>query len=323
MLDFPLFFTIREVFAYDQPMTGLGDLFDQDYKYVDPKKVVTFIDNHDRDRFLTVADDDFRRLRLALTLIFTARGIPDVYYATEQAYYGDGRPKEWQGIANEHNREMMEDFDQSSYFYKYIQRLAEVRKNFPAFSQGTQREMWEDVSVYALSRRIDSTGEEGIAVFTNSWDVQTRTIPLRLESTINVGTTLTNLLDTSDTVVVQSGGVTGKQITVTLNPKTPKIYVPGTQASYTPVTKTITTIRVHYDVGFGNNMFVRGDEYPLWWDLGRGMHNESSDLWIWQTERIPDGRTFNFKPLINDVTWSQGNDYIGTGGQTIDVYPIF
>jgi hypothetical protein len=70
-------------------------------------------------------------------------------------------------------------------------------------------------------------------------------------------------------------------------------------------------------------MFVRGDEYPLWWDLGRGMHNESSDLWIWQTERIPDGRTFNFKPLINDVTWSQGNDYIGTGGQTIDVYPIF
>ncbi|MBD3941428.1 hypothetical protein IF188_06920 [Microbacterium sp. NEAU-LLC] len=40
-------------------------------------------------------------------------------------------------------------------------------------------------------------------------------------------------------------------------------------------------------------------------------------------ERIPDGETFEFKPLIDDVTWSTGGNYTGTGGDVIDIYPTF
>ncbi len=294
MLDFPLFFTIRDTLAYDHSMTKLGDLFEQDYKYSDPKRLVTFIDNHDRDRFLTVADDDFRRLRLALTLIFTARGIPDVYYATEQAYYGDGHPKEWMGIANEHNREVLTDFDQSSYFYQYIQRLAQIRNDYSALRQGQQLEMWKDPKVYAFLRQYTSDNSEAITILTNSWNTEVRTIPLRIESSISPGTTLTNLLDTNDTITVQNGGITGKQIAVTLPPKTAKIYVPDSVQSYTPIARTVTTIRVHYDTGYGNSMYIRGDQYPLWWDTGRGAHNESQNLWTWQSERIPAGTTLDY-----------------------------
>jgi len=323
VLDFPLFFVAREVFAYDDSFTRIGDIFDQDWKYNDVNKLHTFIDNHDRDRFLALADDNFSRLRLALTFLFTARGIPVIYYGTEQAYYGDGLTHEWQGISNEFNRQVLEDFDESHIIYNHIKRLTEIRNNYQSLRRGVQREMWEDDVVYSYSRRIDTTGEEVITVMTNSWNSQTRTIPLRAESTIIVGTELTNLLNTNDKITVKSGGSTGKQITVSLNAKEAKIYTTDVTENYTPPSLTLTTIRVHYNAGFGNSVWIRGDTYPFWWDKGREARWTDGDVWVWETERIPSGETFEFKPLINDYTLSVGNNYIGTGGTTIDIYPVF
>jgi hypothetical protein len=80
---------------------------------------------------------------------------------------------------------------------------------------------------------------------------------------------------------------------------------------------------VHYEVGWGNNIAIRGDTYPLDWDYGRAAHNVASDIWEFSLERIPEDETFEFKPLINDSTWSTGNNYTGTGGDVIDIYPNF
>ena len=46
VLDFPLFFQAREVFAHDADFTTVKKIFDQDNKYKDPNRLVTFIDNH-------------------------------------------------------------------------------------------------------------------------------------------------------------------------------------------------------------------------------------------------------------------------------------
>lgn len=323
VLDFPLFFEARDVFAHDGDFNRISNVLSQDWKYVNPNRLHTFIDNHDRDRFLALADDNWRRLRLAMTFLFTTRGIPVIYYGTEQAYYGDGLAHEWQGISNEFNRQVLRDFDENHPIYKHIQRLATVRKTYAALRRGTQREMWREPHVYAYSRRLDATGEEVITVMTNSWDPQTRTIPLRSESTIPVGTQLTNLLNTTDKVSVQAGGPTGKQIQVALGGKEAKIYVPGNTDTYVPPAPTLTRIRVHYNVGQGNSIWIRGDTYPFRWDRGRAARWTSGDVWEWETERIPAGASFQFKPLVNDYTWSIGGNFTGIGGQTIDVYPAF
>lgn len=323
VLDFPLFFNARDVFANDTSCYNLQSVFSQDYKYNDVNHLVTFLDNHDRDRFLCLANDNYEKLRLGMTFLFTARGIPDVYYGTEQAHFGGGKPTEYTGIANKENREMMSSFDQTNINYKHIQRLCEIRKDYGALQNGTQREMWTDYFVYSYSRRNDTTGDEVITVLNNGWDSSTRTIPIRAESSLTVNTTLTNLLDTSETVTVTSGGVTGKQITVTLDGKEGMILAPGQTDTYSPMTPNKTTIRVHYDVGWGNSMYLRGNTYPLWWDQGRLMRNTASDCWEFEIERIPYGDTVEFKPLINDATWSVGNNYTVTGGSTIDIYPAF
>lgn len=323
VLDFPLFFAMRDVLAYDQSWTKIGGIFDQDWRYPNPLRLHTFIDNHDRDRLLAHADDNWRRLRLALSFIFSARGIPVIYYGTEQAYYSSGIPQEFQGIATEKNREVLTDFDQNHVIYRHIQRLADLRQRYEPLRRGTQREMWEDDSVYSFSRRIDATGAEVIAAFTNSWDSQARTVPLRTESTLAVGTELTNLLNTADKVTVQSGGVTGKQINVTLGSKEAKLYAAGVTEAYAPPALNLTTIRVHYNAGLGNSVWLRGDTYPFWWDRGRKARWTEGDVWVWETERVPVGETFQLKPLINDYTWSVGDNITVTGGSTIDIYPTF
>lgn len=323
VLDFPFFFNIRDTMVADGDMNNVANLFAQDYKYKNPNRLETFLDNHDRARFLTRADDNYQRLRSALTLLLTARGVPVIYYGTEQADDGNGNPNEVP-IANKDNRKDMTSFSETSTIYTHIKRLNAAKAAYPALRTGVQREMWKDQQIFAFSRRVDATGTEAITAVNGTWVNQTRTIPLRSESTITVGTVLTNLMNTTDTVTVTSGGVTGKQITVTLGEHEAKVYVPGAPFStYTPPTRNVTKVRVHYNVGPGNSIAIRGNTYPFTWTYGRGARNLGPDLWEFELERIPSGQTFEFKPLINDQTYSTGNNYIGTGGSTMDIYPTF
>jgi len=86
---------------------------------------------------------------------------------------------------------------------------------------------------------------------------------------------------------------------------------------------TTTTIRIHYDVGMGNNITIRGSEYPLSWTSGVPAEWTSGNVWVYTTEEIPQGALIEFKPLINDSSWASGGNFQGTGGETIDIYPQF
>ncbi len=85
----------------------------------------------------------------------------------------------------------------------------------------------------------------------------------------------------------------------------------------------LTPIRVHYNVGLGNRITARGDTDPFRWDSGLEAQYAEADVWELQLEQVPAGQTFHFKPLINDTTYSTGENYVGTGGQTLDIYPAF
>lgn len=323
VLDFPDFFTARDALAGDGDLNNLSNLFSQDYKYSNANRLETFLDNHDRARFLARAGDNYQRLREGMTFLMTSRGIPVIYYGTEQADNGNMNANEVP-IANKDNRKDLSSFSESGSIYVHIKRLNEIKKAYASLRTGTQREMWKDTNVYAFSRRVDSTGAETISAISDSWNSQTRTIPLRAESTIAVGAVLTNLMNTSESVTVQAGGVTGKQIAVTLGEHDAKVFAPGAPVSaYSPPARTLTTIRVHYNAGYGNSLSIRGDTNPFSWTQGIAARNTASDVWEFQLERIPAGQSFQFKPLINDTTWSAGTNYTGTGGQTMDIYPTF
>lgn len=244
MLDFPLFFSVLNSFAYGQSFeSNIKSTLAQDSYYNgNANHMVTFIDNHDRNRFLTEAGGSVEKLQNALTFIFTVRGTPVVFQGTEQNK-GNGNGQiitggiadtwnRWSMVKRDANGNVLENyFNENTSTFKHVAKLNEIRKNNPALRTGTQREMWSAQNLYAFSRRIDSgtnQGQEVISVFSNkSSGSQTVTLPLRAESSLTVGTVLYNQLNSSDTVTIQSGGVTGKQITVTVDANGAKIYAKG------------------------------------------------------------------------------------------------
>ena len=71
------------------PRNGLNHVYDhlaQDFLYPDPQRILTFLDNHDSDRFLLEmpsSPDSLGVWKQAQTLLLTSRGIPQIYYGTE------------------------------------------------------------------------------------------------------------------------------------------------------------------------------------------------------------------------------------------------
>lgn len=54
-----------------------------DFLYPDPQRILTFLDNHDTDRFLSEEPSDLKNWKQAMTLLLTSRGIPQLYYGSE------------------------------------------------------------------------------------------------------------------------------------------------------------------------------------------------------------------------------------------------
>jgi hypothetical protein len=80
------------------------------------------------------------------------------------------------------------------------------------------------------------------------------------------------------------------------------------------------TIVAAIDVGFGNAVHLRGDE-PLGWDKGHLMGYTSDGKW----EIVLTGITnsFQFKFLVNDLSWSTGENYTASPGDTLTLTPSF
>jgi len=148
MLDFSLRQAIEDVFAknYYQGFYEIVEVLNKDGAFDNANELVTFVDNHDMPRFLSIRDDK-DRLRLAINFIMTARGIPCIYYGTEQYLHNDNN-----GGNDPFNRPMMESWDTSTPIYKDISVLAQLRKINPAVQKGTMFHNYVTSDIYAFSR---------------------------------------------------------------------------------------------------------------------------------------------------------------------------
>jgi hypothetical protein len=81
------------------------------------------------------------------------------------------------------------------------------------------------------------------------------------------------------------------------------------------------TITAAIDVGFGNSLFVRGDEPALSWSKGLALGSVAPDKW----EIVLTGidKPFQFKFLLNNQAWSTGDNYAASPGDTLTLRPSF
>ncbi|MFC5702434.1 alpha-amylase family glycosyl hydrolase [Cohnella faecalis] len=146
LLDFRFAQKVRQVFRDNtDTMYGLDSMISStatDYAQVSDQ--VTFIDNHDMDRFKSGTVSD-RRVEQALAFGLTSRGVPAIYYGTEQYMAGSGDPG---------NRARISSFSESTTAFNVIKALAPLRKSNPAIAYGTTQQRWISNDVYVYERKF-------------------------------------------------------------------------------------------------------------------------------------------------------------------------
>jgi glycosidase len=234
MLDYALYFNcINSVFATASGNTGQIQThynnITADYDSNSWYRLVTFLDNHDQPRFLSVSGATTNRLTVGLQFLYTSRGIPCLYYGTEQGFAGDNN--------NEDNREDMfagewqpqipvlgDNFNETQPLFQQVARLNNFRRLYPALRTGVHSNLWNTASgpgLFAYSRVLSN--EEVFVCFNTAGTNQTLT---NRPTTYSPGTILVNLLNTNDTIVVTTAAG-GSNVTplITVPAMTAKIYI--------------------------------------------------------------------------------------------------
>lgn len=107
----------------------------------------------------------------------------------------------------------------------------------------------------------------------------------------------------------------------TTKPATKSVAKKATPKPQAKAKASLTRILVKANVGFGNELHLRGAGGGLSWDFGTDMENISADKWLWQGD--VSAKEVVFKVLLNDTVWSEGNDYVVSAGDSIDIEPEF
>src|ERR1043165_7156179 len=149
LLDFPLNTAIRNVFGSNANFSDIDSVISTEGGNFSWKEdLVTFIDNHDMSRFLTLNNNN-NRLHEALSFVLTSRGIPCIYYGTEQYLHNDTG-----GGTDPYNRPMMANFSTSTTAYQLIGTLSTLRRNNPAIGYGSMGQRWINNDVYIYERKF-------------------------------------------------------------------------------------------------------------------------------------------------------------------------
>ena len=115
----------------------------KDYLYTDATQLVTFVDNHDLPRLMYFAKGNIQKAKLAYDILFTTRGIPQIFYGSEIGVIGTddhgslripfpgGFPNDKRNAFNEKERS-----DYENDIFNHLKNLIQLRKNYKALTQG-------------------------------------------------------------------------------------------------------------------------------------------------------------------------------------------
>jgi len=222
-LDYPLYNSINSVFASASGNTKqIEDHYNVLPTYYDPyaqNRLVTFLDNHDKNRFMSsgLANNNMGRLVNALSFLYSSRGIPCLYQGTENALNGGTSPNNREDVFDgqyEQGPSLGDNFNMTHQGFLHIAQMNNFRRLYPSLRTGTHINRWNNPSgpgLFAYARRLDS--EEILVVLNTAGSSQS--LPER-SSLYPSGTQMVNLFNTNETITVNGSG------------NTPTINMPGT-----------------------------------------------------------------------------------------------
>ena len=136
---------------------------------------VIFLDNHDKSRFFSTVGEEVDKLKSGIAFLLTMRGIPSMYYGTEQLFAGLADPdgKVRQDFPGGWKEDKVNKFDPSDRtaaendMFGYVKKLANYRRNTPALYNGKLMHFIPENGVYVYFR-YDTTKTIMVLMNTNA-----------------------------------------------------------------------------------------------------------------------------------------------------------
>jgi glycosidase len=194
VMDFPL----KDVFetalteddAWDKGLIKFYNHFALDFVYRNPDMIMNMIDNHDITRYSVMVKKDVAAYKMALAILCTVRGYPQIYYGTEimldgvQDNYEGARfdfPGGWQEDARnafvESGRTAVEND-----IFRYLQRLLFFRKQSTALQTGKMKQFIPQNGTYVYFRYND---KQTVMIAINN-SHETKTLDLERFAEMNI-----------------------------------------------------------------------------------------------------------------------------------------
>ncbi|MDD5308220.1 MAG: alpha-amylase family glycosyl hydrolase [Deltaproteobacteria bacterium] len=265
ILDFSWRNAVVSALACRSP-AGFGEVaavIGRDHLFRDATDLVTFVDNHDLPRFLSISNDP-ERFRLALLVTMVARGVPCLYYGNEQLLHCDTN-----GGNDPFNRPMMASFEETALM-REVATLAALRRRSPAVQKAGMRTKWIDPDAWVFTRPYLGSS---VAVALNRADAPRDLDVANLE------------LDDGRYADVLGGApldVSNGCARVSLAPRSIAVYE---QTKALPTGKVVVDLQIHgVRTAFGERVAICGDAPELGsWDLARAVAMEWIDEETWGT----------------------------------------
>ncbi len=158
---------LNEPFGWSDGVNKLYLTLVQDYLYQNPERLVTYLDNHDEDRFFSVIGEDLEKYKTGLIWLMTMRGIPQLYYGSEILMKNFKNPSDaevrrdfpggWaEDNSNKFNRS--ERTTEENGIFDLISQLAKLRKTNSAIASGKLIHFQPyDEGVYVYIRESESS----------------------------------------------------------------------------------------------------------------------------------------------------------------------
>lgn len=209
-LNYGMYFSIKDTFGSGSSMYEIKSRWDSiNANFKNPDLLGLFVDNHDNPRYLN-QHNDWRTFKSALAFSLTARGIPIMYYGSEQGYAGGADPNNREPLWNNMNK--------NHEIYRFVQTVNQARHAQGAPSQPFA-EKWVDDNMYAYTR-----GRFFVAVTNKPYMTVSNDVP---NTGFSEGETVCNVFNSSDCTTIRSG-----KLSVSLNNGEVKIYIPKSSSFF-------------------------------------------------------------------------------------------
>lgn len=182
VFDFPLCSALRDVVIRGAPIQKVIDVLRNDELYPHPEMLVTFIGNHDDTRFVSEKESSPAKLKAALSLLLTLRGIPQIYSGDEIGLEGGADPDNRRDFPGGFPGDMHNAFTaagrnaEQQDVFTLVQTLLALRKDHPALRTGKQWHIGWDDSYYAFLR--ESAEDRLLVVYNNAPSTRELVIPI-------------------------------------------------------------------------------------------------------------------------------------------------